>query len=110
MRVTATPHLTSDPRTSPAGRRARSIRAAIFSTPSTTLATTTSRRVRGESSLHVFTPTNSPVAALLGVQRRQDHGPRRKRTAPRPPPSTPGLVARVRAPLGERKSAVAVPL
>ena len=54
MNVTATAHLTFEPRTSLAGRRARSTRAALLSTPSMVPATTISRRVRGERSLHFF--------------------------------------------------------
>src|SRR5450759_225652 len=47
-------HRAFEPRTSAEGRRPRSIRAAILSTPSKAPLATISRRTRGSSSLHLF--------------------------------------------------------
>jgi len=62
--ITATAHLTFEPRTSLAGRRARSTRAAALSTPSTAPTRTISLRARGDRSLHLFLPTTSTLTRL----------------------------------------------
>ena len=62
--ITATAHLTFEPRTSLAGRRARSTRAATLSTPSTAPTRTISLRARGDRSLHLFLPTTSTLTRL----------------------------------------------
>ena len=69
MNVTAAAHLTFEPRTSLAGRRARSIRAATLSAPSMALAKTISRRVRGERSFHFFLLTIGSLTGLTGWSR-----------------------------------------
>lgn len=55
-----------EPRIAVGGRRARSASAAILRTPSTTLVTTTRRRVRGESSFH-FSLAVTPL--IVGARR-----------------------------------------
>ena len=55
--TSATAHRAFDPRTSVFGRRARSTKAAILSTPSTAPVTTMSRRFRWLNSLHLVPAT-----------------------------------------------------
>src|SRR5664280_2468936 len=62
--VMAAAHRAFEPRTSDEGRRPRSIRAAILSTPSKAPLTTTSRRTRGPSSFHLFLATRTPCAVI----------------------------------------------
>ena len=80
--VTAAAHLALEPRTSLAGRRTRSIRAATLSRPSMRLAKTISRRVRGERSFHFFLFTTSTLTGMFVACPHCDRGGEAERRHP----------------------------
>src|ERR1035437_5740575 len=96
INVTASAHRTFDPRTSLAGRRARSMRAATLSTPSNTPPAMISRRGGGLSSFHFFLATTTASAGPIPVTspRRRSSGQAVKLASSLPYPRPEGGIER----------------